>query len=156
MNNVSLVGRLTRDVDLRYTSNGKAVANFNLAVNRPFKNANGEQEADFINGQVWGKPAENLANYMKKGNQIGLTGRINTRNYENNEGKRVYVTEVVADNVQFLESKKETNSDNRNNYSRQKPSQAHIDAANKEVKQQSDPFANNGEPIDISDEDLPF
>ena len=152
MNNVSLVGRLTRDPELKYTSNGKAVANFNIAVNRPFKNANGEQEADFINGQVWGKPAENLANYMKKGNQIGLTGRINTRNYENSEGKRVYVTEVVADNVQFLESK----GSNQNNQRTNQPSKQHIDAANKEVQKQSDPFANNGEPIDISDDMLPF
>lgn len=152
MNNVSLVGRLTRDPELKYTSNGKAVANFNIAVNRPFKNANGEQEADFINGQVWGKAAENLANYMKKGNQIGLTGRINTRNYENSEGKRVYVTEVVADNVQFLESK----GSNQNNQRTNQPSKQHIDAANKEVQKQSDPFANNGEPIDISDDMLPF
>src|SRR5690625_3952843 len=105
INTVTLVGRLTKDVDLRYTQNGKAVANFNIAVNRPFKNAQGEQEADFINCNSWGKQAENLANYMKKGSQIGVTGRINTRSYENQEGKRIFVTEVVADQVAFLESK---------------------------------------------------
>lgn len=150
INNVTLVGRLTRDVDLRYTPNGKAVANFGLAVNRTFKNANGEYDADFINCQAWGKTAENLANYMKKGNQIGLTGRIQTRNYENNQGQRVYVTEVVADNVQFLESR----GSNQQSHERQQ-----IQAANNEVRQhaqQTDPFKNQGQPIDIQDEDLPF
>ncbi len=107
MNNVSLVGRLTKDIDLKYLNDGKAVGNGNLAVNRPFKNAAGEQEADFILFNVWGKQAENLAQYMKKGDRIGMTGRIQTRNFENKEGQRVYVTEVVAENVQFLQDKKE-------------------------------------------------
>ena len=106
LNRVVLVGRLTRDPELRYTpGGGKAVANFNIAVNRPFTNQNGEREADFINCVIWGKPAENLANYQKKGNLIGVDGRIQTRSYENNEGKRVYVTEVIADQVAFLDSK---------------------------------------------------
>lgn len=144
MNNVTLVGRLTRDVDLRYTPNGKAVANFNLAVNRPFKNQNGENEADFINCQTWGKQAENLANYMKKGNQIGVVGRIQTRNYENNEGKRVYVTEVVADSIQFLESRGQSHQ------------QQQINVANNEIKQHADPFQGHGQPIDVNDDDLPF
>lgn len=146
MNNVSLVGRLTRDPELKYTPNGKAVANGTVAVNRPFKNASGEQEADFIMFQVWGKPAENLANYMKKGNQIGLTGRINTRNYENSEGKRVYVTEVVADNVQFLESK---GSNQGQSQQQNKPSRQQIDAANNEISK-------HAEPIDINEDMLPF
>lgn len=141
INNVTLVGRLTRDVDLRYTQNGKAVANFGLAVNRPFKNANGEYEADFINCQSWGKQAENLANYMKKGNQIGVVGRIQTRNYENNEGKRVYVTEVVAEQVVFLESRKSHQ-------------QQQVNAANNEINQHATP--SQGQPVDISDSDLPF
>src|SRR5690625_3704511 len=105
MNRVVLVGRLTRDPDLRYTPNGVAVANFTIAVNRQFKNESGEYEADFINGVVWRKPAENLANYMKKGSQIGVDGRLQSRSYEGQDGKTVFVTEVVADSIQFLESK---------------------------------------------------
>src|SRR5690625_757288 len=140
INNVTLVGRLTRDVDLRYTPNGKAVANFGLAVNRPFKNSNGENEADFINCQAWGKTAENLANYMKKGSQIGVVGRIQTRSYENNEGRTIYVTEVVTENIQFLESKKVAN----------KPiQQQRIDVMNQEIEKA-------GEPIEINIDDLPF
>ena len=89
LNRVVLVGRLTRDPDLRYTPNGVAVANFNIAVNRPFSNQQGEREADFINCVVWRRPAENLANYMKKGSMIGVDGRVQTRNFEGQDGKRV-------------------------------------------------------------------
>src|SRR5699024_10491529 len=103
LNRVVMVGRLTRDPDLRYTPNGIAVANFNVAANRPYKNQQGEQEADFINCVIWRKPAENLATYMKKGSLIGVDGRIQTRSYENQEGKMVFVTEVLAESVQFLE-----------------------------------------------------
>src|SRR5690625_144114 len=103
MNRAVLVGRLTRDPDLRYTPNGVAVANFTLAVNRPFTNQQGERDADFINCVVWRRQAENLANYMKKGSMVGVDGRIQTRTYEDQDGKTVYVTEVVADNVHFLE-----------------------------------------------------
>ncbi|WP_077325737.1 single-stranded DNA-binding protein [Virgibacillus siamensis] len=105
INNTTLVGRLTKDCDLRYSQNGKAIANFNLAVNRQFKNQNGEREADFINIVQFGKGAEVTAQYVGKGSQVGVTGRIQTRNYENNEGKRIYVTEVVAEQVAFLDSK---------------------------------------------------
>src|SRR5690606_22585578 len=113
INRVVLVGRLTRDPDLRYTPNGNAVVNFTLAVNRTFKNSNGEQEADFINCQAWRTTAENVAQYLRKGSLAGIEGRIQTRSYENDEGRRVYVTEVIADSVQFLEPKKqETESKN--------------------------------------------
>ncbi|WP_267667157.1 single-stranded DNA-binding protein, partial [Listeria innocua] len=105
MNRVVLVGRLTKDPDLRYTPAGVAVATFTLAVNRPFKNTQGEQETDFIQCVVWRKPAENAANFLKKGSMAGVDGRIQTRNYEDNDGKRVFVTEVVAESVQFLEPK---------------------------------------------------
>src|SRR5574337_1239950 len=105
INNVVLVGRLTKDVELRYTPANQAVATFTLAVNRTFKNANGEREADFINIVIWRQAAENLANWAKKGALLGVTGRIQTRNYENAQGQRVYVTEVVADNFQMLESR---------------------------------------------------
>lgn len=107
INRVVLVGRLARDPDLRYTPNGNAVVNFTLAVNRTFKNSNGEQEADFINCQAWRTTAENVAQYLRKGSLAGIEGRIQTRSYENDEGRRVYVTEVVADSVQFLEPKKQ-------------------------------------------------
>ncbi len=102
INNVVLVGRITRDPELRYTPQNQAVATFSLAVNRQFKNANGEREADFINCVIWRQQAENLANWAKKGALIGVTGRIQTRNYENQQGQRVYVTEVVADSFQML------------------------------------------------------
>lgn len=106
INNVVLVGRLTKDADLRYTSNGTAVASFTVAVNRSFKKDNEEQKADFINCVAWRKTAEALANFTHKGSLIGLEGQIQTRSYENKEGQRVYVTEVNAREVKFLESKK--------------------------------------------------
>lgn len=105
MNNVSLVGRLTKDVEIKYTGSQTAVATGTLAVNRQFKNANGEREVDFINFVAWGKIAEIIANYTSKGSQIGITGRIQTRNYEGNDGKRVYVTEVVAESINLLDSR---------------------------------------------------
>ncbi|WP_394468075.1 single-stranded DNA-binding protein [Streptococcus anginosus] len=105
INNVVLVGRLTRDAELRYTPQNQAVATFNLAVNRNFKNQSGEREADFINVVIWRQQAENLANWTKKGSLIGITGRIQTRSYENQQGQRVYVTEVVADSFQILEKR---------------------------------------------------
>ena len=109
LNNVSLVGRLTKDVDLRYTPSNVAVATFTLAVNRTFKNENGEREADFINCVMWRQQAENLANWAKKSALIGITGRIQTRSYDNQQGQRVYVTEVVAEQFQLLESKGQGN-----------------------------------------------
>ncbi len=105
INQVTLVGRLTRDPDLKYTPDGKAVSNITLAVNRHYKNASGEIEADFVHCILWGKTAENTSNYCKKGAVLGVTGRIQTRHYDNQEGKRVYVTEVVAEGVRFLSSK---------------------------------------------------
>lgn len=136
MNVATLVGRLTKNVDLRYTSNGKAVGSFTVAVNRPFKNANGEQEADFILCQVWGKQAENLAQFTGKGSQIGLTGRIQTRSYDNKQGQRVFVTEVVADRVQFLDSKKQSDQGRQDS--------------------QNSPYQGQAEPFDINDDDIPF
>ena len=126
LNRVVLVGRLVADPELRYTPNGVAVANFRLAVNRPFTNEQGEREADFINCVCFKKVAENLANYQKKGNLIGVDGRIQTRSYDGQDGKRVYITEVVAESVQFLESKREG---------------------------QTNPFESQGEPVD---DNLPF
>ncbi|MFG0075083.1 single-stranded DNA-binding protein, partial [Streptococcus pyogenes] len=105
INNIVLVGRMTKDAELRYTASQVAVATFTLAVNRRFKEQNGEREADFINCVIWRQSAENLANWAKKGALIGVTGRIQTRNYENQQEQRVYVTEVVAESFQMLESR---------------------------------------------------
>ena len=140
INNVTLVGRMTRDAELRYTPQNQAVATFSLAVNRPFKSQNGEREADFINCVIWRQQAENLANWAKKGALIGITGRIQTRSYENQQGQRVYVTEVVAEQFQLLESQKERGNQSQGNsqpdFGRNEPM--------------------NANPIDISDDDLPF
>lgn len=137
INNVVLIGRLTRDPELRYTPSNVAVATFNFAVNRNFKNQAGDREADFINCMIWRKQAENFANWCKKGNLVGITGRIQTRSYENQQGQRVYVTEVVAETFQSLE--KRDNSANQSNIEEQMP--ASFGATN---------------PLDISDKDLPF
>lgn len=137
LNSTCLVGRLTKDPELRYTPNNQAVATFGLAVNRNFKSQNGEREADFINCVIWRQQAENLANWAKKGALIGITGRIQTRNYENQQGQRVYVTEVVADNFQLLESRKDREGGQSQGYS------------------QPD-FSRQAESMDISSDDLPF
>lgn len=107
VNNVVLVGRLVRDVDLRQTSTGKMMTYFTLAVNRNFKNEQGEQAADFIGCVAFDKKAENMARFLSKGSLISVEGRISTRNFQGNDGKTVYVIEVVASNITFLESKKQ-------------------------------------------------
>lgn len=105
INNVCLVGRLTRTVDLRYTSNGTAFGSFSLAIDRTYKNQAGEKETDFINCVIWRKPAVNLSNFTKKGSLIGVEGRLQSRSYDNKEGQKVYVTEVLVENFSLLESK---------------------------------------------------
>ena len=142
INNLTLIGRLTKDVELKYTPANQAVAQFTLAVNRTFKNANGERESDFINCVIWRKSAENFANFAKKGALIGITGRIQTRNYENAQGQRVYVTEVIAENFQMLES--------RNQQQGQQQGQA-----TQQQTKQPDPFS-GGTPMDLNDDSLPF
>ena len=162
INNVVLVGRLTRDPELRYTPSNVAVATFTLAVNRNFKNENGEREADFISCVIWRQQAENLANWAKKGALIGITGRIQTRNYENQQGQRVYVTEVVADNFQLLESlaSREGQSGGYapNNFGGNTTSNfGGVDSSNQvpNFSRDENPFGNSN-PMDISDDDLPF
>ncbi len=155
INNVTLVGRLTKDPDLRYTTSGTGVATFTLAVNRNFTSADGTREADFINCVIWRKPAETLANYAKKGVLIGVTGRIQTRSYDNQQGQKVYVTEVIADNFQLLESKKADSSQNTQGSgvsNSQTTNNANAQQNRNNV--QSDPFRNSS--IDIDSEDLPF
>ncbi|WEU69562.1 single-stranded DNA binding protein [Latilactobacillus phage TMW 1.1365 P3] len=140
-----------------------------MAVNRQYTNANGDREADFINCVIWRKSAENFANFTKKGSLVGVDGRLQTRNYENQQGQRVYVTEVIVDNFSLLESRTTTEqrqgdvasqnfNSNQSNGSQQSgftsPQQSsNTPAAN---NTQADPFANNGQAIDISDDDLPF
>jgi len=174
MNRVILVGRLTKDPELRYTPSGVAVATFTLAVNRTFTNQSGEREADFINVVVWRKQAENVANFLKKGSQAGVDGRLQSRSYEGQDGKRVYVTEVVAESVQFLEPKggsgngdgnnggsqgnNRGNGNNRNAQEGNRNNNSANQSGNQEyTRVDEDPFANNSnETIDISDDDLPF
>ena len=115
INNVVLVGRLVRDVDLKYTNGGKAATNFTLAVNRDFKNEQGVNEADFISCAAFGKQAENMARFLGKGSLIGVEGRISTRSYQAKDGKTVYVTEVITSKVGFLESKKQGNANQQTN-----------------------------------------
>ncbi|MCM3783700.1 single-stranded DNA-binding protein [Neobacillus mesonae] len=136
LNKTILIGRLTKDPELRYTPAGVAVTQFTLAVNRVFK----DDETDFIPIVTWRQTAEACANYCRKGMLVAVDGRIQVRNYENNEGKRVYVTEVVANDVRFLER-------NDNRYD-----------SNPDVKPKpnQDPFADDGKPIDIPDSELPF
>ena len=105
LNRVVLVGRLTKDPELRYTPSGKAVASFTLAVDRPFRNANGEREADFINIVVWGAQAESCANYLTKGKLSAVDGRLQIRSYDGQDGQKRWITEVIADNVRFLSPK---------------------------------------------------
>jgi len=135
INSVSLTGRLTRDPDLRYTQSGMAVCSLNLAVERKYKKADSERETDFPNLKAFGKTAETIANYLKKGSLAGFEGRIQTGSYENSEGKRVYTTDVIVDSFSFLETRSKS-----------------------EAQQQSKPKqeAPQMEPIEIDDDDLPF
>jgi len=165
INRVVLVGRLTKDPELRYTPSGVAVTRFTLAVNRTFSNNQGEKEADFINCIVWRKPAENTANFLKKGSLAGVEGRIQTGSYEGQDGKRVYTTEVVADSVQFLEPRSssgdrsggqpQSGGGQQNN---QYPSYQQNQTPNQQnhTRVDEDPFSSGSGPIEVSDDDLPF
>lgn len=171
MNKAILIGRLTRDPELRYTSSNRAVCQFTVAIDRPFTNqASGQREADFINVVAWDKTGENVGKYMTKGRLIAVEGRIQTRSYDNNEGRKVYVTEVVASNVQFLESRNAANNNNSINSMPEPPierttqEKTPYDFAstneqatdNSTMDTEKDPFASFGEQIEISDNDLPF
>lgn len=168
MNTVQLVGRLTRDVELKFTASGTATGSFNLAVNRNFTNQQGEREADFINCVIWRKAAENLANWTRKGSLIAIDGRLQTRSYENRNGQKVYVTEVVINNFDLLESKETTNNRAAQQYSQQQQGQGQAQSYNQgnyntqghnsmQASFGSDAsFMNEGHPIDVSEDDLPF
>jgi single-strand DNA-binding protein len=160
INRVVLVGRLTKDPDLRYTPSGAAVARFTLAVNRTFSSASGEKETDFINCTVWRKQAENTANFLKKGSLAGVEGRIQTGSYEGQDGKRVYTTEVVADSVQFLEPKSagaDRSQGQQPSYQQnQSPSPSQSPSQQNYTRVDEDPFSSGSGPIEVSDDDLPF
>lgn len=146
INRTVLVGRLTRDPELKYTNSGRAVASFNIAVNRQFTNSQGEREADFINCVIWNKTAENFCNFIRKGSLVGIDGRIQTRSYENQQGTRIFVTEVVAENFSLLESKN-SNQNNGQNYQNQQNGQS------SPSRNPNDSFSSAPQ---INDDDLPF
>ncbi|CAM3629735.1 single-stranded DNA-binding protein [Marinicrinis lubricantis] len=151
LNRVILIGRLTRDPELRYTPSGVAVTQFTLAVDRNFTSQQGQREADFIPIVTWRQLAETCANYLRKGRLTAVEGRIQVRSYDNNEGRRVYVTEVVADNVRFLESNR---SEGGGSYGGQ--GDGYSRSEGQRAGNNDDPFSDDGRPIDISDDDLPF
>lgn len=154
MNKVILIGRLTRDPELKYSSSNIPVANFTVAVNRPFENQNGVREADFINIVVWRKQAENVGKYVKKGSLVAVEGRIQTRSYDGNDGQKRYVTEVIADSVQFLESKSQSASRTQD-VTPYDFGDAPVE--NKNTTAVSDDiFADFGESIEVSDDDIAF
>ncbi len=155
MNKVFLVGRLTKDPELKYLSDNTAVANFTIAINRIFANQSGEKQADFINIVVWRKQAENVKKYVTKGSLVGIDGRIQTRNYENKEGTKVYVTEVIAENVQFLESRGQQQQNTEQDVS---PHDFNtLDNKNMNTTNVSDePFADFGDSIELSENDIAF
>lgn len=147
MNNVNLIGRLTKAPELKQTAGNTSVLTGTLAVNRAFKNQNGEREADFINIVAWRQTAEIIAKYCGKGSQIGIAGRIQTRNYENQQGQRVYVTEVVAEHVELLDSKNDNQQGKSSGYNQQSQQNGYM--------QQGNSFGNSN-PMEIDDDMLPF
>lgn len=157
MNSAHLIGRLTKEVDLKFTSTGIAVGTFTLAVNRSFSNQNGEREADFINSVIWRKSAENFSNFTRKGSLVGIEGRLQSRNYENQQGQRVYVTEIIVEQFHLLEPKNITEQRpvqnntqvNRSPYDAPKPQHNEWDY-NKDSRMVEK------EGVHISEDDMPF
>lgn len=162
INNVVLTGRLTRNPELRVTQSGVNVTTFMLAVDRQFSNRDGKRDADFISCVLWRKVAENFCNYAYKGRLVGIEGRIQTRKYEDKNGQRVYVTEVVGNNFDLLDNK------NSSQQAQKQPSQSgygqsgrNYQSNNQNTSQSnyqanSDPFASQGDSIEVDDLDLPF
>lgn len=152
INRAVITSRLTRDPELKTTQSGLSVATFTLAVNRLYSKVKNKSIADFISCVIWRKAAENFCNFTKKGSLVGVDGRIQTRSYENKDGQRVYVTEVVVDNFALLEAKPE--QQNNVNTSDLKKEDRNSAETNQDIKKE--PFEGNGETIEISDDDLPF
>ena len=164
INNVTIIGRTTKDIELRATSSGTNNASFTLAVERNFKNANGEKETDFINCVAWRKTAEILAQYAPKGSLIGVHGRIQTRNYENNQGVRVYVTEVVADEVQLIDTRNNNQGANANYHQNNENNGGFNGGQQQSSVNTNGPFQNsvqggfnmNNNTLEVDSSDLPF
>ncbi|WP_033571017.1 single-stranded DNA-binding protein [Lacticaseibacillus rhamnosus] len=144
LNSVALTGRLTKDVDIRYTQSGTAVGSFTIAVDRQFRSANGNRETDFISCAIWRKSAENLAKFTHKGSLIGVEGHVQTRTYDNAQGNKVYVTEVVVENFALLEPRQASQDSQQRS------------ANNPAAASEDNGFDNNSQPVDVSDDDLPF
>lgn len=171
MNKAFLIGRLTRDPELRYTGNNTAVASFTIAVNRTYTNQAGEREADFIPVVVWRRQAESVKNYLSQGSQVAVEGRIQVRNYDDQNGQRRYVTEIVADSVEFIGSRRDNNGSqgtNTNNYNSgvtsapSTPSEptpydfTDTPSSNNGTDISNDPYKDFGASIEIDDSELPF
>lgn len=157
MNKAFLIGRLTRDPELRYSSSNAAIVNFSIAIDRQYTNNQGQRETDFINIVAFQKQAENIKKYVTKGSLVAVDGRIQTRNYEDKDGKRVYVTEVVADRVQFLDTRNSSNAtSNTNDDENVSPADFQTDTPIKETNVSDDVFADFGSSIEISDDDIAF
>lgn len=150
INTVVLQGKLGKDIDLRYTANGTAVGTVSLAVDRDYKNQQGQKETDWIQVVFWKKTAETVANYFRKGDEILVVGRIQTRSYENQQGQKVYVTEVMADKFSFTSGRK-----NEQHTSNQSVSNQQGNFGTNTTDKYNDPFGNSSA-IDISNSDLPF
>ena len=156
MNKVFLIGRITKDLELKTTPSGVSTTTFSVAVNRNFKNKEGVIEADFFNIVAWRRQAENVSKYCTKGSQICVEGRLQSRSYDAQDGTKRYVTEVIADNIEFLGTKKE--SQNGDSYTRNTPNNSFVDDSSYEETQVSDenPFKDYGSEVVLSDDDLPF
>ena len=166
MNKVILIGRLARDPEMRTTPSGVATTSFTIAVQRNYANAQGDREADFISCVAWRKQAENIAKYCSKGSQVAVEGRIQTRNYDAQDGIKRYVTEVIADNVSFLggrSTSSESSSYAANNYNNVSNTNDSMSSNNfggsndiVTTNLSEDPYANMGSEVALSDDDLPF
>lgn len=156
INRAVLTGRLTKDPELRTTQSGLSVAAFNLAVDRQYSNSKGKRDTDFIGCVIWRKAAENFCNFTSKGSLVGIDGRIQTRNYDDKDGKKVYVTEVVVDNFALLESKKDRQNNNTGSYANNNKSTYSKSNNGANYDNSQDPFNGSDDTIDISDDDLPF
>jgi single-strand DNA-binding protein len=152
LNCVILIGRLTKDPELKYTPNGIATSTFSLAINRDYTTQDGKKEVDYLNIVVWRQTAENCKKYLRKGSLVAVEGRIQTRSYDNNEGKKVYVTEILGENVRFLDSKKSSEeSEPSSPASYGSPPPERSSSAHSQ-----DPFQSSGKKVNISDNDIPF
>lgn len=157
INRVVLVGRMTRDPELRRTPQGDAVTSFTLAVNRNYTSRDGQQQADFINCVVWRKPAENVERYCSKGSLVGVEGRIQTRSYDNTQGQRVYVTEVICDSVQFLETRAAREKNQAQMQMQQpQPQQSNDNFYNMKTVELEKEFDNSLNTFDIMEDDIQF